>query len=179
MAIYDRLVGSGMIGGKACGMLLARKIIEKERPDIFQNFEPDDSYYIGSDLFYTYIVSNDLWNIRVRQRTKEGYYGAGKELEEGLKNGTFSDDIKDEFRRILDYYGQSPIIVRSSSLLEDGFGNAFAGKYESVFCVNQGNIDDRLEAFEEAVKTVYASMMNISALEYRIMVTISSQQWPG
>ncbi len=169
IAIYDRLVGSGMIGGKACGMLLARKIIEKDRPDIFEKFEPDDSYYIGSDLFYTYIVSNDLWNIRVRQRTKEGYYEAGKELEEGLKNGTFSDDIKDEFRRILDYYGQSPIIVRSSSLLEDGFGNAFAGKYESVFCVNQGNIEDRLETFEEAVKTVYASMMNISALEYRVL----------
>ena len=169
MEIYNRLVGSGMIGGKACGMLLARKIIEKDRPDIFANFEPEDSFYIGSDLFYTYIVSNDLWNIRVEQRTKEGYYTAGKELEEGLKNGKFSDDIKEEFIRILDYYGQSPIIVRSSSLLEDGFGNAFAGKYESVFCVNQGTLEERLEAFEEAVKTVYASTMNISALEYRVL----------
>ena len=169
MAVYKRLVGSGMIGGKACGMLLARKIIEKEKPEIFANFEPDDSFYIGSDLFYTYIVSNDLWNIRVKQRTKEGFYEAGKELEEGLKNGTFSDDIKDKFIRILDYYGQSPIIVRSSSLLEDGFGNAFAGKYESVFCVNQGTLEERLEAFEEAVKTVYASTMNISALEYRVL----------
>ncbi|MBE6487440.1 MAG: phosphoenolpyruvate synthase [Methanosphaera stadtmanae] len=167
MAIYDRLVGSGMIGGKACGMLLARKIIEKEKPEIFAYFEPDDSFYIGSDLFYTYIVSNDLWNIRVKQRTKEGYYEAGKELEDCLKKGTFSDDIRDKFITILDYYGQSPIIVRSSSLLEDGFGNAFAGKYESVFCVNQGTIEERLEAFEEAVKTVYASTMNISALEYR------------
>ena len=169
MTIYNRLVGSGKIGGKACGMLLARKIIEKDRPDIFTNFEPEDSFYIGSDLFYTYIVSNDLWNIRVRQRTKEGYYEAGKELEEGLRNGTFSDDIKDKFRRVLDYYGQSPIIVRSSSFLEDGFGNAFAGKYESIFCVNQGSIEERLEAFEEAVKTVYASTMNISALEYRVL----------
>ena len=26
--------------------------------------------------------------------------------------------------------------MRSSSLQEDGFGNAFAGKYESVFCLN-------------------------------------------
>ena len=169
MAIYNRLVGSGMIGGKACGMLLARKIIEKDKPEIFASFEPEDSFYIGSDLFYTYIVSNDLWSIRVKQRTKEGYYEAGKELEEGLKNGKFSDDIKEKFRRILDYYGQSPIIVRSSSLLEDGFGNAFAGKYESVFCVNQGTIEERLEAFEEAVKTVYASTMNISALEYRVL----------
>ena len=169
MAIYNRLVGSGMIGGKACGMLLARKIIEKQQPEIFARFEPDDSFYIGSDLFYTYIVSNDLWNIRVKQRSKEGYYEAGKELEEGLKNGKFSDDIKDKFIRILDYYGQSPIIVRSSSFLEDGFGNAFAGKYESVFCVNQGTLEERLSAFEEAVKTVYASTMNISALEYRIL----------
>ena len=169
ISIYNRLVGSGMIGGKACGMLLARKIIEKDRPDIHSYFEPDDSFYIGSDLFYTYIVSNDLWNIRVKQRTDEGYYEAGKELEEGLKNGVFPDDIKNEFRRVLDYFGQSPIIVRSSSLLEDGFGNAFAGKYESVFCVNQGSIEERLEAFEEAVKTVYSSMMNISALEYRLL----------
>ncbi len=165
--VYNRLVGSGMIGGKACGMLLARKIIEKDRPDLYANFEPDDSFYIGSDLFYTYIVFNDLWNIRVRQRTKEGYYEAGSELEDGLRNGVFPEDIKNEFRRVLDYFGQSPIIVRSSSLLEDGFGNAFAGKYESVFCVNQGSLDERLEAFEEAVKTVYASTMNISALEYR------------
>ena len=60
-----------------------------------------------------------------------------------LGSGTASSEI-------LDYFGQNPIIVRSSSLLEDGFGNAFAGKYESVFCVNRGSLDERLEAFEEA-----------------------------
>jgi hypothetical protein len=167
ITIYDRRVGSGLVGGKSCGMLLARKIIEKTRPDIYSNFEPDDSFYIGSDLFYTYIVSNDLWDLRVKQRTPEGYYEYGKELEEALKNGTFSDEIKKAFIHILDYFGQNPIIVRSSSFLEDGYGNAFAGKYESVFCVNRGSLEERLAAFEEAVKVVYASTMNISALEYR------------
>lgn len=165
--IYNHVVGSGMIGGKACGMLLARKIIEVTRPDLYYYFEPDDSFYIGSDLFYTYIVANDLWDLRVKQRTKEGYYKYGQELEEELKNGTFSEEIKNKFIQVLEYFGQSPIIVRSSSFLEDGFGNAFAGKYESVFCVNKGNMEERLEAFENAVKTVYASTMNISALEYR------------
>ena len=167
LTIYNRRVGSGLVGGKTCGMLLARKIIEKERPEIYRNFEPDDSFYIGSDLFYTYIVMNGLWDLRVKQRTKEGYYKYGKELEEALKNGTFSDQTKKEFIRILDYFGQNPIIVRSSSFLEDGFGNAFAGKYESVFCVNRGSLEERLAAFEEAVKIVYSSTMNISALEYR------------
>ena len=166
--IYDRRVGSGSVGGKSCGMLLARKIIEKNCPDLYNNvFEPDDSFYIGSDLFYTYIVSNDLWDLRVKQRTEEGYYEYGKKLEEGLKNGTFSDEIKKEFIKILDYFGQNPIIVRSSSFLEDGYGNAFAGKYESVFCVNRGSLEDRLAAFEDAVKVVYSSTMNVSALEYR------------
>ena len=168
ITIYDRRVGSGLVGGKTCGMLLARKIIEKNCPDIYNDiFEPDDSFYIGTDLFYTYIVSNDLWDLRVKQRTKEGYYKYGKELEEALKNGVFSDEIKKEFIHILDYFGQNPIIVRSSSFLEDGYGNAFAGKYESVFCVNRGSLEERLAAFEEAVKIVYSSTMNISALEYR------------
>ena len=167
ITIYDRRVGSGSVGGKSCGMLLARKIIEKERPDIYNNLEPDDSFYIGSDLFYTYIVSNDLWDLRVKQRTPEGYYKYGKELEEALKKGTFSEEIKKGFIQILDYFGQNPIIVRSSSFLEDGYGNAFAGKYESVFCVNRGSLEERLAAFEEAVKVVYVSTMNISALEYR------------
>ena len=168
ITIYDRRVGSGLVGGKTCGMLLARKIIEKNCPDIYHNtFEPDDSFYIGSDLFYTYIVSNDLWDLRVNQRTPEGYYEYGAKLEEALKNGTFSDQIKNEFIKILDYFGQNPIIVRSSSFLEDGYGNAFAGKYESVFCVNRGSLEERLAAFEDAVKTVYSSTMNISALEYR------------
>ncbi len=69
---------------------------------------------------------------------------------------------------MLDYFGQSPIIVRSSSLLEDNFGNAFAGKYESVFCVNQGSPEERYEAFEQAVRIVYASTMNEDALAYRL-----------
>lgn len=68
---------------------------------------------------------------------------------------------------MLDYYGQAPIIVRSSSLLGDSFTNAFAGKYRSEFCANQGSPDDRLENFLRAVKLVYASALNPDALLYR------------
>ena len=66
-----------------------------------------------------------------------------------------------------DYYGNDPFICRSSSILEDGFGNAFAGKYESVFCGNMGTPEERLEEFENAIKEVYASTMSESALDYR------------
>jgi hypothetical protein len=68
---------------------------------------------------------------------------------------------------MLDYFGQSPIIVRSSSLLEDNFGNAFAGKYDSVFLASQGPRNQRLEDFMSAARSIYSSTMSESALKYR------------
>ncbi len=165
--LRDRMIGSGSIGGKACGMLLARKIAETEIPEFLDYSESHDSFYIGSDVFYTYIVFNDCWRLRIRQRTEEEYFTAATRLKEKLANGKFPPKIREQFINLVEYFGQSPFIVRSSSFLEDGYGNAFAGKYESVFCVNQGSPRERLEAFEEAVRTVYASTMNRDALEYR------------
>ena len=151
--LRDRMIGSGSIGGKACGMLLARKIIRSRIPEYAQYQEPHDSYYIGSDVFYTYIVSNNCWNLRTAQRTDEGFFECAGRLKEALLHGSFPEDIREKFRSLLEYYGQSPIIVRSSSFLEDGFGNAFAGKYESVFCVNRGTPQERLAAFEDAAQS--------------------------
>lgn len=167
--LRDRMIGSGAIGGKACGMLLARKIAQTEIPEILEHNEPHDSYYIGSDVFYTYIVSNGCWRLRIRQRTDQEYFTVAEELKEHLLHGEFPAKIREQFLNMLEYFGQSPIIVRSSSFLEDGFGNAFAGKYESVFCVNQGSPEERLKEFEQAVRQVYASTMDYSALEYRYL----------
>ncbi|HHW01175.1 MAG TPA: pyruvate kinase [Clostridiaceae bacterium] len=169
LAIASRVIGTGFIGGKSVGMLLARKILEVEGGDRFTAFlEPHDSFFIGSDVFYTYIVQNGWWRLRTRQKTPEGYFKYAAELKEKLLHGSFPKEIQEQFVQMLEYFGQSPIIVRSSSLLEDNFGNAFAGKYESVFCVNQGTPQERYEAFEQAVRTVYASTMNEDALNYRM-----------
>ena len=166
-SVRDHMIGTGMIGGKACGMLLARAIICNREPDLKEVLEPHDSFYIGSDVYYTYIVDNNLWYIRIKQRTEEGYFELANEFASKLMNGKFSDTMREQFIRIIEYYGQDPYIIRSSSILEDGFGNAFAGKYESVFCVNRGTIEERVSEFEHAIKVVYASSMNLSALDYR------------
>jgi hypothetical protein len=65
--------------------------------------------------------------------------------------------------------------VRSSSLLEDAFGNAFAGRYESYFCANQGTPEERYENFEEAVRKIFASTMNEDALTYRLQRGLDQQ----
>ncbi len=165
--VNARMVGTGMIGGKACGMLLARKITENHLPEVFARIEPHDSFYIGSDVFYSYIVDNGFWDLKIRQKTEEGYFALADEFAEQIMRGAFSSTMERSFRKLLDYYGDDPVIVRSSSILEDGFGNAFAGKYESVFCANTGDADERLQAFEQAIRTVYASTVSLSALDYR------------
>ncbi|TFH39585.1 MAG: hypothetical protein E4G96_08940 [Chrysiogenales bacterium] len=103
----------------------------------------------------------------MEHKTDEGYYDAAAKLRELIPQGKLPDEIKEKFRQIIEYYGQSSIIVRSSSLLEDAYGNAFAGKYESLFLVNQGSPEERFSAFTKAVKEIYASVMGPDALAYR------------
>jgi len=169
-SIRERVIGSGRIGGKAVGMLLARSILVKDGGEIdFSGvLEDHDSFYIGSDVFFTFLVNNDLFRLRWEltrraELSREGF----ADVERRFLAGTFPAGILEQLCDMLDYFGQAPIIVRSSSFLEDSFGNSFAGKYRSDFCPNQGGPEERLEAFLRAVKLVYASALNPDALSYR------------
>ena len=168
MAIKKREIGTGCIGGKAVGMLLARRVLQATDPALYERrIEPHDSYFIGADVFYTYFVQNGAWSLRTKMVSVEDYLAVAPQIREKLLTGAFMPSIQEQFRSMLEYFGQSPIIVRSSSILEDGFGNAFAGKYDSVFCPNQGSPEERYAAFESAVRTVYASTVNEDAIRYR------------
>ena len=168
MDIKKREIGTGCIGGKAVGMLLARNIIRDTLPELYrERIEPHDSYFIGADVFYTYAVQNNTWDLRTRMIEPEDYMRLAPEFRDRLLQGEFMPTIKEQFLSMLEYFGQSPIIVRSSSLLEDGIGNAFAGKYESVFCPNQGTLEERYRVFENAVRAVYASTVSADAFKYR------------
>jgi pyruvate,water dikinase len=169
-AIRDRLIGSGRIGGKAAGMLLARRILVAEpgEIDFTEVLEAHDSFYIGSDVFFTFLVNNDLFRMRLQlSRATTISREEFAEVEKRFLAGSFPPEIMEQFRDMLAYFGQAPIIARSSSLLEDSFGNAFAGKYHSEYCANQGTPEERLEVFLRAVKLVYASALNPDAMTYR------------
>jgi len=168
--IRSRLIGSGRIGGKAAGMLVARAILLNEpgELDFDEVLEDHDSFFIGSDVFFTFLVNNDLFRLRLElSRNSQLGYREFEEVEKRFLEGTFPTAILEQFRDMLDYFGQAPIIARSSSFLEDSFENAFAGKYRSEFCPNQGGPEERLEAFLRAVRLVYASALNPDALSYR------------
>ena len=172
---WKHLIGSGMIGGKAAGMLLARAILNKADPRWSKILEEHDSFFIGSDVFYSFLVDNDCWVIRQNQKHPETLLDGAKGARQRIRKGKFPDYIVARFSDMLDYFGQTPIIVRSSSLLEDNFGNSFSGKYESVFCANQGTKQHRLEEFINAVRVVYASAMCEGALNYRAKRNVLEQ----
>ena len=165
--IGKHMIGTGLIGGKTVGMLFARAILEKEDSYWQTRLEPHDSFFIGSDVFYTYLIVSKCWWARWKQRRLDNFLEGAQEARHRMLSGEFPEEIRDQFKEILNYFGQSPLIVRSSSLLEDAYGNAFSGKYESVFCANQGTPEERLEDFMNAVRTVYASTMSEEALLYR------------
>jgi len=167
--INQRKIGGGKIGGKAAGMLLAMRIIQETAPpEIRERFHLPISYYLGSDVFYNFMSLNDLggWNGQ-KYKSEEQMHADYPQLCEEFSKGQFPPEIIESLNRILNEAGSRPLIVRSSSLLEDNFGTSFAGKYESVFLPNQGSDEDRLSALTQAISRIYASVMNPDALMYR------------
>lgn len=166
-AIRHRMIGIGSVGGKALGMLVARSILREKAPDIASRLEVHDSFFVGAEVFVTFLVRNGVWWIR--DRLKSGN-GTREDLEEGrrrIREGQFPPDVVLQFEGMLDYFGERPCIVRSSSILEDARGNAFSGKYESVFLANRGSREERLAALLDAIRDVYASVIDPDAILYR------------
>ncbi|MGM0634382.1 MAG: PEP/pyruvate-binding domain-containing protein, partial [Pseudomonadota bacterium] len=178
LGIRQRMVSSGYIGGKAVGMLIARAILQEHTGPRSMRQEPHDSSHLGSDAYYAFLVHNGLWPAFMRQRTTQGYLQEAPALRQSILQGHFPPETLADLERLLEYYGQYPLLIRSSSLLEDGFGNAFAGKYDSFFLTNQGSPEDRLSALEEAIRRVYASSMSRDALQYRLQRGLDQLEEP-
>jgi hypothetical protein len=162
-------IGHGRIGGKAAGMLLAARILrDNPREDIRENIRTPESYYLGSDLLYTFVSINNLhhWNDQKYKSEDEMRQDYPKILDD-YDHCEFPPGIIQRLETLLTSVGSQPLIVRSSSLLEDNFGTAFAGKYESIFLPNQGTLDQNLKALTFAIARIYASTLNPTALLYR------------
>jgi len=170
--IDKRRIGEGKIGGKAAGMMLAWKILQQENPadeiDLRGRVVIPDSYFIGADVFYDFHAINGLeYFINQKYKTQEEIEADYPCVQEIYVRGRFPEQVNCRLRTLLTEVGDTPLIVRSSSLLEDNFGFSFAGKYESYFCPNQGTLEENLDALTNAISRVYASVLNPDALLYR------------
>jgi hypothetical protein len=167
--IRNRKIGQGKIGGKSAGMLLAARILmDVGGEELSTHLHIPESYFIGADYTYTFMAMNGLmhWGDQ-KYKLEEQIRADYPQIQEEFLAGDFPPDIVDRLRGLLDQVEQKPLIVRSSSLLEDNFGTSFAGKYESHFCPNQGGPEENLIDLIRAIKRIYASILNPDALLYR------------
>jgi len=162
----------GRIGGKAAGLLLAYRIIlprlQRQDPELAKYISIPKSYYFNSGIFSDFIDYNDLNELHTQKyRSRNIVEDDYKNLPQLIDKTSFQPDIVDEFRGFLKKVGEKPLILRSSSLLEDNFGHAFSGKYDSVFIANQGDLETRLQEFMTGLKRVHMSVCNPAAILYR------------
>jgi hypothetical protein len=167
--IRKRKIGNGKIGGKAAGLVLAASILAQTADEELRSrlYIPE-SYYMGSDLIYIYMSANGLshWNEQ-KHKPEHQMRGEYPRIQKEFLAGEFPPDILEKLQDMLDRMGQVPVIVRSSSQLEDSFGTSFAGKYDSHFCPNQGTRPENLRALTQAIALTYASTLKPDALLYR------------
>jgi len=172
--IIDRIIGipggTGKLGGKSAGMILAYNVLrdaQTQHPEL-KDIRIPASWFITSDVLLDFIHHNALEELTSLKYMDAEQVRAGYPyLQQIFKNAEFPADIISRLERVLDEAGTRPLIVRSSSLLEDSFEGAFSGKYKSLFLANQGPREDRLSALCDAIAEVYASVFGPDPIEYR------------
>ncbi|MFN2225053.1 MAG: PEP/pyruvate-binding domain-containing protein, partial [Anaerolineae bacterium] len=179
--VRSRRIGRGKVGGKAAGMLLGWKILQLadslegaaagEYLDLGCRVVMPESYFIGADVFYDFMALNDLHSLNDQKyKPRHEIEADYPRVRQAFVGGRFPDNIVQGLREVLDQVGHRPLIVRSSSLLEDNHGTSFAGKYESIFLPNQGTPQENLQDLLLGISQVYASVFSPDALFYRQQV---------
>jgi hypothetical protein len=165
--VLEHRIGTGKIGGKAAGMLLAYKILQSTAPEICRQIVLPRSYFLGANVFYDFMAMNNVEFIAQKYKSAEQIRAEFPAIQARYAHSRFPEEIADQLRAILQEVGKTPLIVRSSSLLEDNFGTSFAGKYASFFCPNQGGPKENLRDLTLAIRRIYASVYSPDALMYR------------
>ena len=172
--IINRIIfpvnSQGRLGGKSTGLFLARKILESEYNTASHLccVKFPKTWYITTDTISEFLQYNNL------EELNEQKYKDLQEIRleypniiQLIKNSKLPPEIVRSLSVALDDFGDVPLIVRSSSTLEDQAGSAFSGKYKSLFLANQGPKKVRLEALIDAVLEVYASVFSPDPIQYR------------
>jgi pyruvate, water dikinase len=160
----------GKLGGKSAGIFLASHILQKEseHQELLKDIKTPKTWYVTSDGVINFMQHNNLEEV-LEQKYKEidEVRIEYPHVVQLFKNSEFPPEIVKGLSMALDDLGEKPLVVRSSSLLEDQIGAAFSGKYKSLFLANQGTKQQRLSALMDAIAEVYASTFSPDPIEYR------------
>lgn len=167
--INKHRIGKGCIGGKAAGLILSCRILQDAADEEIRSSICDmESYFIGADEYYSFLSINDLLDLLdSKYGDEEDFRKRYPEIVQSFLKGNFQKEIIESLRRVIHEINGKPFIVRSSSLLEDGFGHAFTGMYESFIVPNQGSAEEGLKFLLDAIRKIYACSFDPKVLTYR------------
>ncbi|MBN1576531.1 MAG: nucleotidyltransferase domain-containing protein [Chitinispirillaceae bacterium] len=161
---------NGCLGGKSTGLFLARHILlrTEDKEGLFAGIKTPKTWYLTADCLTEFLRFNELEDVHdLKYKELEQVRFEYPNIIQLFKHARFPAYISARISQALDDFGDSPIIVRSSSLLEDRAGSAFSGKYKSLFLSNQGNRQERLDALLDAIAEIYASVFGPDPILYR------------
>jgi pyruvate,water dikinase len=167
--ILERVVstetGQGLIGGKAAGMVLGHAIL---RANGCAPGGPPETIFLLSDAYDQFKALNGLSHLEHQKykpmaEIREDF----RAISEIFRNAEFPPRIADLLRGELDRIGAAPLVVRSSSLLEDSFGATFSGIYRSIFLPNTAPLEQRLLELLGAIAEIYTGVFSPDAMTYR------------
>ncbi|MDR1764083.1 MAG: phosphoenolpyruvate synthase [Dysgonamonadaceae bacterium] len=148
-------IGNDSLGGKGRGLAFISQMLKHNQSDI-EKFFPNTGIRIPktvvlcTDVFDEFMETNNLYDIALKDLPNEEILHAfiHASLPERLIPDmfTFFDVIK------------TPVVVRSSSLLEDSHYQPFAGIYSTYMVPKVGDHSQMLELVGNAIKSVYASV---------------------
>ena len=146
-------IGKGSFGGKARGVAFLAKILSKYvTDDMFPGLRITipRSIVLSTDVFDSYIQQNDLLKLDFSNLSDERI--TSKFVAASLP-ATIIGDLRSFIKNT-----KKPLIVRSSSLLEDSLLQPFAGIYASMLLPNESwETDFKFQEVCNAIKYVYAS----------------------
>ena len=173
-ALTERIVdperSHGRVGGKTAGLFVAWNILRRasEKHPELKDIRVPNAWVVPSDALLAFLEYNGFGTLHtLKYKSTEEIRQDHPNLIEAFRNSPLPPSIRRGLAMALDDLGQVPLVVRSSSLLEDRPGSSFAGKYRSLFLANQGPREERLEALERAITEIYASVFSPDPIGYR------------
>lgn len=171
--MIEHIIGSersmGNVGGKGAGIFIASQILRHAAGEdpLLRDIRIPKTWYIATDQLIDFLHYNKLeelnsykYNATVHLRMTYDRVAAK------IKNAALPPQTVNMLRLVLEDMNDVPLIIRSSSLLEDKHSGSFSGKYKSLFVRNRGTRQERLDALVDAVLEVYASMYNPDSIQY-------------
>lgn len=172
--VFERIIGSdtssGKIGGKGAGLFIAKQILRHAAAEdpLLRDIKTPRTWYLATDQIIDFLHYNNLEDLNPYKYNSLFHLRISYDnVVSKIKSAKLPPQTVQMLHVVLEELGDVPLIVRSSSLLEDSPERAFSGKYKSLFLPNQGSRAKRLEALIDAILEVYSSMYNPDAIQYR------------